>query len=70
MKFPIIKIDSNRFFLTTGPHEAATNTITYKKGNYKKKIYGNGMSPNYGYFYITSKMILEVAGFKINDLNR
>lgn len=71
MKFPKENIDSNNISsISFASWDAASISISYKKGNDKKVIWANsGLSPEYGYFYTTSKMILEQADVPIDSIN-
>lgn len=71
MEFPKEVIDSNGvagLLFVSG--DAASVKIFHKKGNHKKVVWThNGLSPEYGYFYTTSKMILEHADVPIDSIN-
>lgn len=64
-------IDSNGIsYISSVSGDAASVKISHKKGNHKKVIWAHsGLSPNYGYFYTTSKMILEHADISIDSVN-
>ncbi|MCX8525527.1 hypothetical protein OF897_16565 [Chryseobacterium formosus] len=71
MRFPKTSTDSNGIWtLQIGPMDAEFVSIKYKKGRYKKDVFGRSMSPLYGYFFTTSEMILEKAQLELKDLDR
>ncbi|MFY1046842.1 hypothetical protein [Chryseobacterium sp. GP-SGM7] len=71
MKFPKEIIDSNGVAgISFVSGDAASVKIFHKKGNNKKVVLSNsGLLPEYGYFYTTSKMILEHANISIDSVN-
>jgi len=71
MEFPKEGIDSNGVsYISFVSGDAASVKISHKKGNHKKVIWTHsGLSPDYGYFYTTSKMILEHADISIDSVN-
>lgn len=72
MKSPEPKIDSagNLHYIMRISCGASSISVMHKKRRVKKTIHGDDMLEEYGYFYITSKMILEEAGLELKDLNR